>query len=155
MNTSNRTLPRHQSMDEAISRAESADMAAAINARNERTARRAESALGVLLAVFLAVLGAMALLHFARPCSIEGALCMAAVIQTRPGMVQRLLRHLRGAYLRYRIAGAKADIAAMQQIMEQARQELDYLPRQIEAHNLWIDHAMLELDGMALDARVQ
>ena len=136
-----------------LSRQDAADLAAAINERNARTTRRAESALDVLLAVFLAVLGAMALLHFLDPCSTDGALCMAAVIQTRPGLAQRLLQRLRGAYLRRRIASAKADIAAMQQILEQARQELDYLPRQIEAHNLWIDHAMLELESMDLDAR--
>lgn len=130
-----------------------ADLVDAINARNAHTTHRAESAVHLLIALVMVILGVLALVHYGLPCSIEGALCMAAAIQTRPGLGQRLLRHLRGAYLRYRIAGAKADIAAMQQIIEQARQELDYLPRQIEAHNLWIDHAMLELDSMDLDAR--
>ena len=129
------------------------DLVDAINRRNAHTTHRAEAAVHVLLALVMIIFGVLALVHFGLPCSIEGALCMAAVIQTRPGLAQRLLQRLRGAYLRHRIASAQADIVAMQQIMEQARQELDYLPRQIEAHNLWIDHAMLELDSMALDAR--
>ena len=58
-----------------ISRQDAADLAAAINERNARTLRRADSALDVLLAVFLALLGAMALLHFLDPCGIDGAMC--------------------------------------------------------------------------------
>jgi hypothetical protein len=136
-----------------VSRRNAIDLANAINQINASTSQRTDSALGVVLAVALGAIGAAALLHFGLPCAIDGALCMAAVIQTRPGLARRLLQSLRAAYLRWRIAHAKADIQGMQHVMAQARQELDYLPRQIEAHNLWIDHAMLELEGMALDAR--
>lgn len=58
-----------------ISRQDAADLVDAINRRNAHTARRADAAIDVLVAVVLAVIGAMVLLHFAQPCSIEGALC--------------------------------------------------------------------------------
>lgn len=59
-----------------MSPAESNAIAQAINRRNVRTTHRAEAAAGFVVALVVAILGALALVHFATPC--EGAtLCMA------------------------------------------------------------------------------
>jgi hypothetical protein len=93
MNSTTRThAPSHQV---------AADLADAINARNAHTTQRAESAVHVLLAVVLAVLGAMALLHFATPCP-AAMLCMSLALVTptteEPRLDERVSAALQTSY---------------------------------------------------------
>lgn len=83
----------------------------ALLARSERTASRAEAACGVLLAVVMGCLGAIAVVHFLTPCE-AGSLCTLAAIPTRPGLLARVHRSMRRAYLRCRIASAEQDAQA-------------------------------------------
>lgn len=126
---------------------ESNELAQAINARNARRAHQADAALGFVVALVVGILGAAALVHYLTPCD-AATLCAGAVIPTRPGLRLRAAQWLRTVYLRFRIRAALADVAGMQQVVDQAQQELDYLPRQIDAHKAWIDLHMAELDAL-------
>lgn len=85
MNTNQTTLPRNQTMAEAITRAEAADRVDAINCRNARTLRRVDAAMDVLVAVVLGAIAAAALLHYGLPCAIDGALCsLLALVKPKP-----------------------------------------------------------------------
>ncbi len=121
------------------------DMAQAINTANDHRAARAEAGVGVIVALVLGILAGLALLHYLTPC--EGAaLCTLIVIPTRPGWGLRLSQWLQAQYLQWRIRWALNDVAAMHTAIEHAREELDYLPRQIELHREWIDARLDELD---------
>ena len=123
------------------------DMAQAVNAANDHRAARAEAGVGVIVALVLGILGGLALLHYLTPCE-SAALCTLSVIPTRPGWGLRLSQWLRGAYLQWRIRCALADVAAMRCAIEYARDDLDYLPKQIDLHLEWIDARLDELDAL-------
>jgi hypothetical protein len=94
-----------------MSPAEADACARAINAKNAKRTRRAESAVEFILALVLAVLGALALLHWLTPCDV-GHLCAggAALVPTRTeSWPQRLVRAVRRWYLRRLISAAEFD----------------------------------------------
>lgn len=123
------------------------DMAQTVNAANDHRAARAEAGVGVIVALVLGILAGLALLHYLTPCE-SAALCTLSVIPTRPGWGLRLSQWLRGAYLQWRIRCALADVAAMRWAIEYARDDLDYLPKQIDLHLEWIDARLDELDAL-------
>jgi hypothetical protein len=114
------------------------DMAQAINAANDHRAARAEAGVGVIVALVLGILAGLALLHYLTPCE-TAALCTLSVIPTRPGWGLRLAQWGRAQYLQWRIRCALGDVAAMRRVIDHAREELDYLPRQIDLHLEWIE----------------
>lgn len=104
-------------------------LAQGVNEQNAARTRRAEAAVNVLLAVVLAVLGAVGLVHWASQCNVMldgAALCMAAVIPTRPGLLQRAWRRVymqaRAAYLRTLLRACEQDISYHQETAELAPQ---------------------------------
>lgn len=117
----------------------------AINARNARTSDRAEAAVWFVVLLVLAILGGLALVHWATPCA-EGALCSLAVIPTRPGALARLRRALRAWELRHLIRSAEADIAHM-------NDELARLPAQINHHRAWVSERRVELIDCEISSR--
>ena len=93
MNNSTRTHARSHQV--------AADLVDAINTRNAHTTQRAESAVHVLLAVVMAVLGAMALLHFATPCP-AAMLCMSLALvnptQSEPAISEQVTAAMQTSY---------------------------------------------------------
>jgi hypothetical protein len=90
---------------------ESNDIAQQINAANARRARKTEAALHFVGALVLAILGALALVHWLTPCDV-GHLCAggAALVPTRTeSWPQRLVRAVRRWYLRRLIVAAEFD----------------------------------------------
>jgi hypothetical protein len=86
-------------------------LARGINELNARRTRRAEGAVHFLGALVLAILAALALLHWMTPCDI-GHLCAggAALVPTRSeSWPRRVQRWLRCWYLRRLIAAAEFD----------------------------------------------
>ncbi len=88
--------------------AEIRELAQTINATNthrmQRVEQRVNAAASVIVALVIAILGALALVHFATPC--EGAsLCAATVLRTRPGW----LSQLRFAWRRWRLCAQVQD----------------------------------------------
>lgn len=129
-----------------------------INARNAATTRRAEAAAGFVVALLVAILGALALVHWWTCGPADGsALCMAAVIPTRTTPWGRAYRRLRGAlhaaWLRYLIGAAEGDLAWQQQQLDIATWELQAIPRQCERTRLHIDALRVRLISAELDAR--
>ena len=135
-----------------ITPTESHAIARAINHRNVRASRRADAAAAFVVVLVVAILGTLALVHFMTPCN-AATLCMAAAIPTQRGWLERATRAWRCYYLRSRIASALADIQAMENVLQMAQQELDFIPDQIQAHRVWIDAHMAELDSIELDTR--
>ena len=86
------------------------DFARAINERNARLTRRANSAVDFIVALIIAALATAAMLHFLEPCQFEGALC-SAIIGTRTNLWQRLTQAPRQWYLRTLLASAESDAA--------------------------------------------
>jgi hypothetical protein len=104
-------------------------LAAGINALNARRAQRAEAAAGFIVAFVVALLLALALVHWAMPC--EGAsLCLAAVVPTQRSWQQRLLDKYEAWRLRYAIRCAQQDLVYQEEQLQIARWECEQLPQQ-------------------------
>ena len=139
--------PTRSSASEA---ADTHELSAVVNALNAHrmgaVERRVHAFLGVLLAIAVALVGAFALIHFSTPC--EGAsLCLAAVVPTRRGWVQRLVDSLAQWRLRYYIRSAEQDLAYQHQQLEIAQWECEALPRQMAVTRGYIDQLEAELRG--------
>lgn len=97
-------------------------MADRLNDMNARRTRRAEAAASFVGVLVLAILGALAVIHWATPCA-EGTLCMAAVINTtRTGPASAVLRLLER--WRLRLALADAELA-----LDRVQSDIELLPR--------------------------
>ncbi len=129
------------------------EAARSINACNARTTRPAERAADFVVAVVLVALGVAALLHYFTPCDVEGALCLAAAIPLRRSWHRRLREHLRRMYLNGLVHAARSDIRAMEDVMAQASDELELLPRQIAVHRRHIDGLLAELAALDTPGR--
>jgi hypothetical protein len=129
-----------------------ADVAARITAVNARRVQRIDAGVSLLMALVVAALLGWALVIWATPC--EGtALCMAAVIPTRPGWLYVMVLRLRAAYLRRLIRSAQCDLAFQRDQEAIARWELDTLPRLRAATRQQIDVLELQLADIELATR--
>lgn len=128
-----------------------ADVAQHIATVNARRVARVDAGTDVLLALAVGAAAAWALYQWwAVPCAAgDAAMCMAAVIRTRPGWLHRALLGLRALYLRRLIASAQADIEFQDQQEDIARWEIEHLPRLRQAARQQI--AILELQLMDID----
>lgn len=96
------------------------ELASGIADLNARRAKRAEAAAEFIVVMVVAILGALALLHYLTPCE-AGSLCMAAIVRpTRIGLWLRLRMALRAAYLRTLINACERDIEFHRQTAELA-----------------------------------
>lgn len=107
----------------------SREVDSAIMELNARRVRRVDAGVNFIVVLIVAILGAVALLHWLTPCE-AGSLCMAAVIRpTRIGLWLRIRMAVRAWYLRTLIAACERDIEFHQQTAELAP-ELESLARQ-------------------------
>lgn len=127
-----------------MSPAESDEIARGINAINAQRTSRAESAAEFLVAMVIAIIGALALLHWATPCD-AGTLCAggATLIPTRgETRLQMLLRPFRRWYLRVQLRAAEGDVAFHEETINLAPQLLDLAYSRAE--ELRVELALLE-----------
>jgi hypothetical protein len=104
-------------------RADRAAAAAWLNAQ-ARIIRRAEAAAHLILALVIAVLCAVALVHWFTPCEREAALCLvpALALPRRAGQrLRRLCRRLHIRWLQVRLAQLQG--TAQQMALDAARQD--------------------------------
>lgn len=128
-----------------------------ITTQAERTARSVEPVARFVALLIFAILGALALVHYATPCD-AGHLCMgAALVPTRTtpwGRLYRRLRaRLRAAWLRVLITGAERDLAWQEEQTAMAEWELQAIPRQSASTRLHIEALRVQLISAELDAR--
>jgi len=112
--------------------------AQAINAMNAKRTRRADAAVDVLVALVLAILGALALLHYLTPCE-AAQLCTLAAVPTRSGWLATARRRLRAAVLRWKLRDlewaidrVEEDLADLPAICLQMRREANALRVQLQ-----------------------
>jgi hypothetical protein len=121
-------------------------LAEVINARNAQRMQRAEAGAGIVVALVLGILGALALVHWLTPC--EGtALCMGAAFTQphRAGWLRNLALRLRAAHLRVLIRWAEDDMSALRTELEYSHADLHRIPQQLRVHQAWIDARRIDL----------
>ncbi len=109
-----------------------------LNDMNARRTRPVEAAANFVGALVLAILAALALLHWLTPCA-EAALCMAAVINpTRSGPAGAVLRMLERWRLRLALADAEmaldrvqTDIQTLPLVEDELRRNIDTMRVQL------------------------
>lgn len=121
-------------------------IAQGVNELNARRAARAESAAGLLVALVVGILLALALVHWATPCAF-GTLCAAPVVTPlRTGLLQRLYLRWRAAYLRALIRWAEEDVEHLESMQF-------HIPAQLRSHRLWLEARRIELIDAELGSR--
>lgn len=131
---------------------DSNDLAQAFNEFNahrmQQVERRTTAALGVLLAIAIGITLAMLLVDWSTPCDLPGALCGAAAIPTRPSLWRRLQVAWHRLYLRTCIRQATGELHDMETDLQHSKADVERLPMQIQAHQVWIDAHLDELDSL-------
>jgi len=138
---------------------DSNELGAAINrindARMQKVENRTTAACGVLLAIALGIAFGMALLDWSTPCDLPSALCGVAAIPAQQGFLRRLQLVWRRAYLRMCISQATAELADLESDLKHSQADCERLPMQIQAHRVWIDAHLDELDQLDASAQQQ
>lgn len=119
-------------------------------ARIEKIDRRTNAACAVLLALAIGITLAMLLVDWSTPCNIQGALCGAAAIPTRPSLWRRVQVAWRRLYLRACISQATGELRDLETDLAHSKADVERLPMQIQAHKVWLNAHLDELDSLGL-----
>lgn len=119
-------------------------------ARIEKIDRRTNAACAVLLALAIGIALAMLLVDWSTPCDLPGALCGAAAIPTRPSLWRRVQVAWRRLYLRACISQATGELRDLETDLAHSKADVERLPMQIQAHKVWLDAHLDELDSLGL-----
>lgn len=126
------------------------ELAQTINRANaahiEKIDRRTNAACAVLLALAIGITLAMLLVDWSTPCDLPGALCGAAAIPTRPSLWRRAQVAWRRLYLRACISQATGELRDL----AHSKADVERLPMQIQAHKVWLNAHLDELDSLGL-----
>lgn len=117
---------------------DSRDISDHVNALNTHRTNRATAAADFVVALVVAMLGTLAIIHFALPC--EGAsLCLLAAVPTQRNWLQRLLDKFESWRLMRAIRSAQLDLQWQYENLEIARWECDHIPQQQKLTRAHID----------------
>ena len=125
-----------------------------VNARNARTVTRCDAAASFVVAMVVAILGALAMLHWAMPCDPAGTLCLGAfIVRTRRGPLTWAERHLVRISCRLRVLYLRALIGAAENDLRHMDDAMRHLPLQAEYHRLHVEALRLRIASIELDSR--